>query len=154
MGWHLVTDVSMLEAGSQVVIATNAKGFVASAIANVELPNGAAPDAHRDAAEHWLHAVDKGRAYAVGMASNHTLWLSDGTWKYIQPSNGPAMVPWGPKIETGYNVNPQLYKMSGDDANVCEVENLAHSNPETVRQMEAFLNELRKKPQQQETVSK
>lgn len=127
---------------------------VASAIADVELPNGAAPDAHRDAAEHWLHAVDKGRAYAVGMASNHTLWLSDGTWKYIQPSNGPAMVPWGPKIETGYNVNPQLYKMSGDDTNVCEVENLAHSNPETVRQMEAFLNELRKKPQQQETVSK
>lgn len=125
---------------------------VAADIANVEIPDHAAPDALEGAAKYWLGNEQTGRDYAVGMASNHTLWLNNGTWKYIEPSDGPAMVPWGPKIETGYNVEPQLYRTADVNsaegvAGDYEQENLALSHGDVLHRMDSLLNDVRNHPQ-------
>jgi len=53
-------------------------------------------------------------------------------WKYIEPLEGPKMVPWGPKIETGFSIKPQLYKISEDPE---ELSNLADMHPEKVKDL-------------------
>lgn len=55
-------------------------------------------------------------------------------WKYIEPKGGPAMVPWGPQIETGYSLEPQLYDMRGFEYN-----NVAGSFPAVVNEMKQLL---------------
>lgn len=119
----------------------------------VELPEGAAPDAM--SAEYWTGGSEKQRDYVVGMAANHNLSLRMDDWKYIEPKDGPKMVPWGPKIETGYSAQPQLYRVADDEAqsaefaNVAsdgdETENLAEQFPEVVARMDGMLKELRVK---------
>lgn len=131
---------------------------VMAAITGVELPVGAAPDANRYVAGYWLGVDDeKQRTYVVQMAANHTLSLRLGDWKYITPCNGPKMVSWGPKIETGYLSEPQLYRItggkvqSGDSCCSCisddshETVNVAEKYPEIVENMEKMLNSFRKK---------
>ena len=52
------------------------------------------------------------------------------------------MVPWGPKIETGYSTEPQLYKKVAGDYN--EKENVAKENPEVSGLLHILLNEVRR----------
>lgn len=82
-----------------------------------EIPEGAAPDSRdfRDA------------GYAMEMSNDHTLSVCDEDWKYISPSNGPEMIKWGPKIETGYRPYEQLFSRSADPG---ETENLAENKPD------------------------
>ena len=77
----------------------------------VGVSNGDAlsPDGHPQQMGAWLGTDDTGRPYAIGMAQNHTLTLRTSTWKYIEPKGGAAMIPWGPKIETGYSTSPQIF---------------------------------------------
>ena len=35
----------------------------------------------------------------------------EGQWKFIEPLDGPKLVPWGPIIETGFQTEPQLYDL-------------------------------------------
>ena len=49
------------------------------------------------------------------------------------------MVPWGPKIETGYSKAPQLYDMT----QVGEQDNLAEKRPEVVYQLQGILKGVR-----------
>ena len=51
------------------------------------------------------------RPWVIEQASNHTLSVRTKDWKYIEPNDGPKMIQWGPKIETGNSKEPQLYKM-------------------------------------------
>ena len=67
------------------------------------------PDGQACQADTWLGKNDNGRPYTIGMAQNHTLTLRTSAWKYIEPKGGAAMIPWGPKIETGYSTSPQLF---------------------------------------------
>lgn len=127
-------------------------------LVNVSLPKDAAPDANDDAKEYWFNP-DKGlqRLYVVQMASNHTLSLRMDDWKYISPSNGPKMVPWGPKIETGYLAEPQLYRIMDDKKQSIipdyssvpddprETVNLADEYPNVVERMNNILNDIREK---------
>ncbi len=62
-------------------------------------------------------------------------------WKYIEPLDGPKMVPWGPKIETGFQTLPQLYNLEKDPE---EQKNLAAEFPEKVREMREKLANLKK----------
>lgn len=118
-------------------------------LTGVVLPDGAAPDSYSQATDYWLGKSDTGRSYVVEMASNHTLSLRKGGWKYIAPSSGPAMVPWGPKIETGYRPMPQLYRVADNitDCNIpddpCEERNIAAEYPELVQEMAAFLEKIK-----------
>ena len=89
----------------------------------------------------WLGADDGGRPFAVEMAANHTLSLIMFGWKYIEPKGGPSMVPWGPKIETGYSTEPQLYKMV--DGEFDEKNNVATENPTLVNGLKEELQRIR-----------
>lgn len=75
----------------------------------------------------WLGEEGYSRPFAVEMAANHTLSLIYFNWKYIEPKGGPAMVPWGPKIETGYSTEPQLFQKVGGEFD--ETRNVAADNP-------------------------
>lgn len=83
----------------------------------------------------WLGKDGDARSYVVTQASNHTLSLRTPEWKFIEPKGGPAMVPWGPKIETGYSTVSQLYDMRV----VGESENVAEHNPAIVEQLRLLL---------------
>lgn len=89
----------------------------------------------------WIGADDGGRPFAVEMAANHTLSLIMFGWKYIEPKGGPAMVPWGPKIETGYSTVPQLYKTV--DGELDENNNVAAENPTIVNGLKEELERIR-----------
>lgn len=100
------------------------------------------PDGLAASADAWLGKDEKGRSYTVGMAANHTLSLCTYDWKYIEPKGGPKMVPWGPKIETGYSTEPQLYKKIDGDYN--ENVNVAKENPDVTGLLRILLNEVRR----------
>ena len=89
----------------------------------------------------WFGNDDKGRPFAIGMAQNHTLTICTDNWKYIEPKGGAAMIPWGPKIETGYSTNPQLFKHIDGDFD--EVNNKAAENTAIVNSLANELEKIR-----------
>lgn len=99
------------------------------------------PDGYPSQAATWLGKDEDGRPFTVGMASNHTLSLCMSGWKYIEPKGGPAMVPWGPRIETGYSAAPQLFRSV--DGEVDEKNNLANEYPAMVNGMRDELEKIR-----------
>ncbi|GAA4304617.1 arylsulfatase [Aestuariibaculum suncheonense] len=64
-----------------------------------------------------------------------------GNWKYIEPLEGPKLVPWGPIIETGFEITPQLYNLGEDPG---EQNNVALDYPEKVEELRAALMDARK----------
>ncbi|WP_242204254.1 sulfatase family protein [Aestuariivivens insulae] len=64
-----------------------------------------------------------------------------GHWKYIEPLDGPKLVPWGPIIETGFETAPQLYNLQEDPG---EQNNIAQNHPDKVEDLQADLMEARK----------
>ena len=91
------------------------------------VPEEAAPDSRP-----WQDA-----SYAMEMSNNHTLSVCDEEWKYISPSDGPAMIPWGPKIETGYRPYPQFFSRTADTG---ETVNAAETHPELVQHFRNIVN--------------
>ena len=122
----LVSQIDFLEVMANVV------GFGCSSIS---------PDGNGSEADVWLGCEYRGRSFAVGMASNHTLSLISNGWKYIEPKGGPEIVPWGTGIETGYSVEPQLYKMI--DGEFDETRNVASEEPVTLGAMRYMLEGIR-----------
>ena len=92
------------------------------------LPDGAAPDS-RD----W-----RVRKYVVEQAYDHTLSIRDSRWKYISPSDGTPLVPWGTGIETGHIPEPQLFSLDCDRG---EMRNVAAEHPDIVKKMQKALAE-------------
>ena len=79
--------------------------------------------------------------FHVTMAANRSLTVRTQRWKYIEPSNGGPMITWGPRIETGYLSEPQLYDLVSDGG---EKRNVAAENPTVVSRMRAIVDSLRK----------
>lgn len=104
-----------------------------AALVGVEAPADSLIDG-ADCLAAWLGDENSSREYVITQASNHTLTLRTAMWKYIEPKGGPAMVPWGPQIETGYSLDPQLYDMRGFEYN-----NVAGSFPAVVNEMKQLL---------------
>ncbi|HEA23122.1 MAG TPA: arylsulfatase [Pricia antarctica] len=73
-----------------------------------------------------------GRNSLVQESFQGPLSYVEGTWKYIAPHDGPKMVPWGPKIDTGFRTGPQLYNLEDDPG---EQNNLADKNSERAEEM-------------------
>jgi len=110
-----------------------------SELLQATLPKGSA----RDSEKHLntlLGQDTEGRTYVIEQAQNHTLSVRTKEWKYIEPSNGPQMIPWGPEIETGYSKAPQLYRMNGDRK---EQLNHAGQNPDKVLELQEILRNTR-----------
>lgn len=88
----------------------------------------------------WTGKDRKPREYAVSMANNRSLVLRTQRYKFISPSDGQPMIPWGPKIETGYRPYVQLFDMSKD---VYEEKNIAKDNPQVMQKMQRLLGKIR-----------
>lgn len=113
-----------------------------AALLRAPLPDGAAPDSRPQLAT-WLGRSTAPCPYAVKMASNRSLALRTAQWKFIEPSQGAPIVPWGPKIETGYLNEPQLYNIKTDSA---ERFNVAAQHPDTVARLKNLLNLIKVSP--------
>lgn len=110
------------------------------------LPQDAGPDsrAHSDG---WLaaaYALDPARRtdrpYVIEQAANGSLSLRTARWKYIEPCDGPTIVPWGTNIETGYLPRPQLYDLVADPG---ERVNLADQYPDVLQELQLLLARVR-----------
>ena len=111
-----------------------------ASLVNARLPKGAAPDSFNRLG-NWIGTDSTDRPWVIEQASNHTLSVRTKDWKYIEPNDGPKMITWGPKIETGNSSIPQLYDMT----KVYEQENLAEKNPAKLFELQTILRKVRNK---------
>lgn len=96
-----------------------------ASLLNQPLRKGAAPDS-QEHLDVLLGKNNTGREYVVQQNLNNTLAIVKGEWKYIEPSDGPAIEFWT-KMELGNDKQPQLYDLSSDPS---EKTNIAKSHPE------------------------
>ena len=111
-----------------------------ASLVDARVPKGAAPDSF-DRLGNWLGTDSTDRPWVIEQASNHTLSVRTKDWKYIEPNDGPHMITWGPKIETGNLSIPQLYDMTKDYGQ----ENLAEKNPAKLFELQTILRKVRNK---------
>ncbi|GAB3935529.1 sulfatase family protein [Larkinella terrae] len=83
----------------------------------------------------------KGRDYVIEQALNNTLSVVKGNWKYIEPSNGPA-VQKNTNTELGNNAQPQLYNLESD---LGETRNVAEQNPQVIAELADLLKSEKQK---------
>jgi arylsulfatase A-like enzyme len=85
--------------------------------------------------EAFLGKTSIGRKGLVQEAIQGVLtYISGDGYKYIPSNQGPPMVPWGPKIETGFSPEDQLYYLPED---IREKNNLSKSRPEILEQLKS-----------------
>lgn len=109
-----------------------------ASVVGARLPKGAAPDSY-DRSGNWLGTDKQDRPWILEQSS--TLSVRTKDWKYIDPKDGPKMVIWGVKIETGNSPMPQLYKMDQEG----EVTNVAETHPQKVFEMQALVKAIRER---------
>ena len=100
----------------------------------------------------WFGNDEKGRPFAIGMAQNHTLTLCTAGWKFIEPKGGATMIPWGPKIETGYSTTPQIFKYTNGEFD--ENQNMASNNAAVVENLTVQLEKIRNREYKDERPAK
>jgi Arylsulfatase A and related enzymes len=108
-------------------------------LVNAKLPKGSAPDSENRLST-WLGRDRTDRAWIIEESSSLSVRTKD--WKYIEPNDGPAIITWGPKVETGNLKTPQLYDMK---AGQYEKENLANKYPQVVYEMQNILRRVKNK---------
>lgn len=99
-----------------------------------ELPEGAAPDS-RNQLGTLMGTDTVGCPYVVQQNLNNTLSILQKEWKYISPSDQPAIEFWT-KTELGNQPQPQLYRLTDDPS---ERQNLAGNYPEKVAELDSLL---------------
>ena len=104
------------------------------------LPKNSAPDS-RDYVNTWLGLSVESVPFVIEQASNHTLSIRTPEWKFVEPKGGPTLVPWGPKIETGYSTEPQLFKLSGKGEN----QNVVNKYPEKALELQTKLHQVKQR---------
>ena len=108
---------------------------------HARLPKGSAPDS-QNRLGNLLGTDATDRPWIIEQASSHVLSVRSKEWKYIEPSDGPAMIPWGPKIETGNLSTPQLYHISQEQD---EHTNVAAEHLDILFEMQNILRRERAK---------
>lgn len=108
-----------------------------AALTGNTIPASNAPDSFNSLNTLLGGKVD--RPYIVQQSLNSTLSIIEGGWKYIEPSNGPA-INKNTKTELGSDPKPQLYNLRADPM---ERNNLAAQNPEQLKKLEQKLAEIR-----------
>lgn len=103
-----------------------------------ELPQGTAPDS-RNQLETLLGTDTIGCNYVVQQNVNNTLSIIQGDWKYIEPSDAPAIEFWT-KMELGNNPDVQLYNLQADPA---EKQNVAAEHPDKVKALAGLLDKIK-----------
>lgn len=70
---------------------------------------------------------------------NNTLSIIQGEWKYIEPSEKPAVEFWT-KMELGNDPKPQLYNVATDPS---EKNNVAAAHPDKVKELSGLLENVK-----------
>ncbi len=102
------------------------------------LPQGAGADS-RPYLKTWTGQSHTDRPFALKLSSNHNVVARSGRWKYIHPRQGPAMIQWGPKVETGNSADPQLYDITSSPG---ETDNQAASHPRLVKAFQQLIQDV------------
>ena len=123
---------------------------VMASIAGVGNGESLSTDGYPGEAATWFGNDEQGRPFAIGMAQNHTLTLCTASWKFVEPKGGPAMIQWGPKIETGYSTNPQIFKRVNGEFN--ENRNMATENATVVENLSTQLEKIRNRQYDEVTI--
>ena len=123
---------------------------VMAGIAGVGNGESLSTDGFPGEAATWFGDDEQGRPYAIGMAQNHTLTLCTAGWKFVEPKGGPTMIQWGPKIETGYSTNPQIFKHVNGEFD--ENRNMASSNAPVVENLTTQLEKIRNRQYEEVTI--
>ena len=118
---------------SQIDLLASLASFTGQKLADAD-----APDSF-DVMPALLGKTTTGRGIVVKQST--ALSLATGIWKYIEPSQGPAVTA-NTNIETGNDPNGQLYDLGSD---LGERQNLAAKYPKRMREMAARLAEIRSK---------
>jgi len=113
----------------------------------VEIPSAKAIDSHNHMST-WLGRDSLSREYVLCMAQNRSLTLRKDQWKYIEPSNGSAII-YGPNMESGFSTKPQLYNLKND---IHEDHNLYDSESEKAHELESILTQIRQPHASNDTV--
>lgn len=106
-------------------------------LVNAKLPKGVAPDSE-NRLNTWLGKDKTDRPWVIEQA--HLLSVRTKDWKYIEPNDGPGMITWGPKVETGNSATPQLYDMKKSGF---EKENLAGKYPDKVYELQNVIRQVK-----------
>jgi arylsulfatase A-like enzyme len=97
----------------------------------------------QDSENHWEAFMGKtliGRKAIVQEAiQNNLSYIRADGYKFIPAHPGPAFVPWGTEIETGFSLSDQLYYLPNDPA---EQHNLALKKPELVLELKTELDKI------------
>jgi len=104
-----------------------------------EIPENSVTDSFNNL-QVLLGKSDKDRDFIVEHALNGTLSVIKGTWKYIEPSDGPK-INVNTNTELGNEPEPQLYDLEHDTG---EINNLATKNPDKVKELSELLNQVKK----------
>lgn len=93
-------------------------------------------DSSPDSEDHWISLIgesDEPRSGLIQGAIQGVLsYVNYEGFKYIPPSNGNSMIPWGPKIESGFAPKAQLYDLNTDPS---EKNNIAEEMPEKLEEL-------------------
>ena len=96
-----------------------------------------------DSQNHWEALTGKSKSGRTGLVQeavqNVLSYVSSDGFKYISPSNGPAMIQWGPEIETGFSKSEQLYDIKNDPS---EQVNMADMNQAKLEEMKKALQQI------------
>lgn len=116
-----------------------------AALLDHPLEAGIAPDS-RDQLNNFLGTDTAGCDYIVQQNLDNTLSIIQGDWKYIEPSDKPALEYWT-KTEMGNAPQPQLYNLSIDPS---EKDNVAEAHPDKVKALSILLKEVKEAKNQSE----
>lgn len=103
------------------------------------LPKGSAPDSYT-CLGNLLGDEKTDRPWVVELASNHVLSVRTPEWKFIEANDGPKMITWGPKIETGNSKTPMLFDMTSEKF---EGKDVAAEHPDVVFDMQTIIRKVR-----------
>lgn len=148
---------SAFEAGTRVPFIVSWKGKVAAGkqsdalfsqvdlyasiarLVNQPVENGMAPDS-RDYLSTLLNKKPVSRTYLIAQSLHSTLSVIKDNWKYIEPSNGPALNT-NTHTELGNSKMPQLYNLGTDPG---EKNNVAADHPALTNEMKVLLEKVKK----------
>ena len=101
---------------------------------NEKLPENEFTDS-RDYFSTLTGEENKSRDFIIEQPENRALCIVKDGWKYISPSNGPALIKYV-NIESGNSKEDQLYNLKDDPR---ELRNLASRNPEKLLELKNLL---------------
>lgn len=118
-----------------------------ASLVKANVPLDAAPDSE-NAFAVLMGKDDKGRDYVIEQNLEGTLSVLSGAWKYISPSNGPAMIV-ETNTELGNLSKPQLYNLEKDPN---EQNNLAEEEQSQLQRLQDILKEELERAKDEEMV--